>query len=127
MNTQAPKRILVVDDEEEALGHLKSILERSHFEVSTATNGKDALELIKNSRPDLVILDIVMPGLDGGDVASALSENPATQNIPVIFLTGILTKEEELLGKTTGRHRVVAKPVAPKELLSLIAEVFSDS
>ena len=126
MDSQRPKRILVVDDEQEALVHLKSILERVYYEVTTATNGKDALESIKSIRPDLIILDIMMPGLDGGDVASILSEDPATQNIPIIFLTGMLTKEEEE-GKKSGKHRVIAKPVASKDLLSIIAEALSQS
>ncbi|MFH1458378.1 MAG: response regulator [Candidatus Omnitrophota bacterium] len=127
MASQSPKRILVVDDEEEALGHLKSILEHAHFEVSAATNGKDALELARSILPDLIVMDIVMPGIEGGDVASVLSEDPATQDIPIIFLTGILTKEEQLLGKKTGKYRVIAKPIAARELLGLIVQALSGS
>lgn len=120
-----PKKILIVDDEEEALSHLKNILLRAHYEVVSATNGKDALELARNLKPDLLIMDIVMPDIDGADVASMLSEDPSTADIPVIFLTGILTKEEQLVGKRTGKHRVIAKPIAPAELLELINQTLA--
>jgi CheY-like chemotaxis protein len=125
MTASLPKKILIVDDEVEAMSRLKNILERAHYEVLSATNGRDGLRLTRELKPDLVILDIVMPDLDGGDVAAVLSEDPSTKDIPVLFLTGILTKEEQLLGKRTGKHRVIAKPIAAKELLELIANTLS--
>jgi len=122
----SPKTILIVDDEEEILGHLKNILKRAGFEVVSATKGKEAIDLAKQVLPDLIILDIIMPDIDGAGVAAALSEVPSCAKIPIIFLTGILTKEEELLGKKTGEHRVIAKPVASGELLGVINETLSD-
>jgi len=122
MPSSLPKKILIVDDEEEALSRLKNILTRADYDVVCATNGRDAIALAKNLKPDLIILDIVMPDIDGSDVASILSEDSGTVAIPVLFLTGILTKKEESLGKKTGRHRVIAKPIAAGELLELIGK-----
>jgi adenylate cyclase len=115
-----PKKILIVDDEAEALMHLRNILVRANFQVVSAASGNEALRLARTTAPDLIILDIVMPDMDGADVASVLSEDAATKEIPVIFLTGILTKEEELTGKKTGKHLVIAKPILAKDLLELV-------
>jgi DNA-binding response OmpR family regulator len=115
-----PKKILIVDDEEEALVHLRNILIRQNFQVFSATTGNEGLRLARTTSPDLIILDIVMPDMDGADVASLLSEDPSTKEIPVIFLTGILTKQEELTGKKTGKHLVVAKPILAKDLVELV-------
>ena len=117
------KKILIVDDEEEALFHLINILRRANYKVISATGGEQAVELARKMHPDLIILDIVMPDLDGGDVATILSENPSTAGIPIIFLTGILTKEEELLGKTSGKRYVIAKPAMPEDLLDMVNKV----
>jgi CheY-like chemotaxis protein len=125
MSNTVPKTILIVDDEEEALTSLSNILRRADYEVIATAKGSDAINLAKNLRPDLIILDIVMPDIDGGDVAAILSENRLTAGIPIIFLTGILTKEEELQGKITGKHCVIAKPVMPDKLLKIIVETLS--
>lgn len=114
------KKILIADDEEEALMRLRNILVRANFQVYSAPCGQEALRLAKSTSPDLIILDIMMPDIDGGDVATLLSEDASTKEIPIIFLTGILTKEEELTGKKTGRHLVVAKPILAKDLLVLV-------
>ena len=117
------KTILIVDDEKEVLFHLKNILKRAGYEVIATSKGKDAINLAKNLLPDLIILDIIMPDVDGGDVAASLSKDSTTSGIPIIFLTGILTKEEELQGKTkSGKHRVIAKPILPDKLLEIIKQ-----
>ena len=125
MSNTAPKTILIVDDEEEALVHLSNILRRNDYEVVATSKGKDAVSLAKNLKPDLIILDIIMPDVDGGDVAAILSEDPATDRIPIIFLTGILTKDEELQGRKTGKHQVIAKPIIPDKLLEIIRKTLS--
>jgi DNA-binding response OmpR family regulator len=114
------KKILIVDDEEEALVHLRNILIRQNFQVFSATTGNEGLRLARTTSPDLIILDIVMPDMDGADVASLLSEDPSTKEIPIIFLTGILTKQEELTGKKTGKHLVIAKPILARDLVELV-------
>jgi CheY-like chemotaxis protein len=116
------KKILVVDDNEEELGLVVGILERANYEVISATSGKEAIELAKD-QPDLIILDIVLPDIDGGEVASKLSEDPAYADIPIIFLTGIIKKTEEYDEMKTGRRYVLAKPVTKDGLLKTINQV----
>ena len=123
MANQTPKKILVVDDEQETLSHISNILERANYEVIATTKGKQALELANGLKPDLIILDVVLPDMEGSEVAAALSENPSTDCIPIIFLTGIITKKEESLVKKAGRHYVMAKPTTGRELLEMIGNV----
>ena len=120
------KKILVVDDEEETLSHISNILRRSNYEVISTTRGKEALKLAADLLPDLMILDIVLPDMGGSEVASALVGNPATAEIPIIFLTGILTKqEEESVGSKTGKRYVMAKPATAEELLEMVRKALS--
>jgi DNA-binding response OmpR family regulator len=121
------KKILIVDDEQEILTFLGNILRRANFEVFTSDRGKVALELAKNLLPDLIVLDIVMPDIPGDELAVLLSANPSTAGIPIIFLTGILTKEEESLENNTGRRYVLAKPVSPQTVLETIKKVLQAS
>ncbi|MBL7131677.1 MAG: response regulator [Candidatus Omnitrophica bacterium] len=125
MMSNAPfKKILLVDDEEEVLTHVSNILRRANYEVISTTRGKEAVGLAINQRPDLIILDIVMPDMGGSEVVATLCENPSTANISIILLTGILTKqEEESLGKKAGKHHIMAKPITGKELLDKVREV----
>jgi len=118
------KKILLVDDEPETLGFMASTLGRHDYEVISASCGERAIELAKQLKPDLIILDVIMPDMDGGDVAAALKSEQATQNIPIIFLTGILAKDEETSRRTTGSRHVLAKPVSSAELLSAVEKVF---
>ncbi|MCK9574175.1 MAG: response regulator, partial [Candidatus Omnitrophica bacterium] len=73
-----------------------------------------------------IVLDIILPDMDGGEVASLLSKNSATSNIPVIFLTGILTKTEESFAGKTGKRYVLAKPITKEKLLEMIQKVLSE-
>jgi CheY-like chemotaxis protein len=81
------QQILVVDDDPEALAILQTLLEHSGYAVTAVYNGADALKHIYESLPDLIILDIMMPGMDGYEVCEAVKSNPVTQKIPVIMLT----------------------------------------
>ena len=118
------KRILVVDDEAEALAHISNILKRSDYDVVVTTKGKEAIDLAINLCPDLIILDMVMPDMGGSGVSSILVRNPATSNIPIIFLTGILPKEEEeAIISRTARPYVIVKPATPEELLAAIKRI----
>lgn len=121
MSNPSLKKILVVDDEEEILTHITNILKRANYEVISTTRGKEALELATNLRPDLIILDIVLPDMGGSEVAAMLVQNPTTSNIPIIFLTGILTKqEEEAVESKTGKRCIIAKPATAEELLRAV-------
>ena len=121
-----PKKILVVDDEEEILTHLGNILKRANYEVVSTTKGKEVFNLAKDSQPDLIILDILLPDLQGDEVAALLLQEPSTADIPIIFLTGVLiTKKEEDLARKTGKHYLMAKPATEKEILDMVSAVFS--
>lgn len=120
------KSILVVDDEEPTLTYLCHILEREKYKVFSTTKGKEVTEIALNNKPDVIILDIILPDIDGGEVASLLSNNSATANIPIIFLTGILKKDEESFAGKTGKHYVLAKPVTKEKLLEMIKKVLSE-
>jgi len=124
MLNPSPKKILVVDDEEDVLIPLSNTLKRANYEVISTTKGKEAVELAIKLRPDLIIRDIILPDMGGTEVAAVLVENPSTTNIPIIFLTGILTKqEEESIEGKTGKHYVIAKPVTVKELLEMVGKI----
>lgn len=88
------KKILVVDNEKNIVDLLYNFLSRERFKVFTATDGESCLKIARQEAPDLIVLDVMMPGMDGGDVANKLQENAKTKNIPVIFLTGAVSEEE---------------------------------
>ena len=128
-------RILVVEDERDARLVLARRLESLGFEVLQATDGPSGLTQARQAQPDLIVLDVMLPGQDGMEVYQALSEDPATQKIPVIFLTAIssglpMTEQSlELLAKAkhrqqlAGRFSVMVKPYDPKELEARIREM----
>jgi len=89
------KTILIVDDDLVNLTILKSVISKAGYSVLTADNGKDALKTAKALSPDLVILDIMMPDIDGTEVATGLKQNPRTRRIPIIFLSSLISAEEE--------------------------------
>lgn len=119
------KKILVADDEKEIREEIGLRLEEEGYEVTLAANGEQALRLVQLDKPDLVILDVVMPKMDGGAVCSALKENEKTQSIPVIFLTGLRPKEDELKGMEVGGYPIFAKPFNFEELLATIRELIA--
>ncbi len=115
-------KILVIDDEEDICYFTKSVLERTgKFEVTVSTDSAQGIVLAKAAAPDLVILDINMPNIDGSRVAQAIREHKATSNIPIIFLTALINKEESI-GKI-GEYTYIAKPVSPQELIEKIEAV----
>ena len=119
------KKILLVDDDADLLTHLSDILRYAHYEVISTTKGQEAVDLAKDkdSQPDLIILDIVLPDMDGGEVAYRLSRDPSTSGIPIVYLTGIIKKEEESSFKMIGERHVLIKPVSMDELLETIGRV----
>lgn len=115
------KRILIVDDEKDFCFFLKKNLEVSgNFDVTTCHEGAVALALAETLHPDLILLDIIIPDMDGSEVARRLKENPLTQGIPVVFLTAIVKEEEARDKDTIGGWRYIAKPVKMDELVNLI-------
>lgn len=123
MNT---KKILVVDDEENELLLLDLILSKAGHSVTTSDNGKEALFLAKSICPDLVIVDLSMPDMDGGQVAEELKLQPETRDVPVLFLTGLYTKEQEdERGHMIAGNMILAKPCESKKLLTIVNTLLS--
>ena len=121
------KKILIVDDEKDALTMLAKELEIAGFSVIPADSGNDAVMLAKSERPDLIILDWLMPDIDGAEVSVRLKENVKTKDIPVIFLTGLYPKEEEVeKGHMLGGNATFAKPYNKEELVSAIKELICE-
>jgi len=116
------KKILIVDDEPEIAQFLGLRLTNSGYKVLKAYNGTEAIKIAKKELPDLIVLDILMPEIDGSKTASLLKEYPETKDIPVIFLTCLFTKEEEKKGNVRGGVYFVAKPYDADQLLSVIKE-----
>jgi two-component system phosphate regulon response regulator PhoB len=110
-------RLLVVDDEPDILSILVYQLSKEGFRVSTAVNGQSAIATAAEERPDLVILDLMLPGIDGYEVLKRLRQNEATESIPVILLTARREEEERLRGFEYGADDYVTKPFSPQELV----------
>ncbi|MGM9753251.1 MAG: response regulator [Candidatus Cryptobacteroides sp.] len=116
------KRILIVDDDAEIRGFIRSLLAGKYI-CSEAGEGAEALVLIKRERPDLVISDIVMPGMDGFRLLKSIRENKAYEHIPFILLTSNNTEDNERLGLEHGADSFIAKPFSPDILLARISNL----
>lgn len=119
------KLALIIDDEKDVLEHISSMLRSSNFEVITSESGEEGLKLAFEHKPDLILLDVFLPDIDGGAVASQLSEKQGTKNIPIIYLTGLVTKQESQEPERIGKHFMIAKPVLKEELMLTISKVLS--
>ena len=115
----ARKKILIVDDDPVTLKMLEKILFSADYQVVKATNGKEALYTVEDFNPDLIILDILMPVMDGTETIRILEKNPRTKNIPVLFLTSLISKNEES-HKFAMNRRFLAKPIDKDKLLKEI-------
>ena len=116
MSERKKNRILVVDDESVNIMILRDIL-CLDYNVSAAMDGSDALEIAEELLPDLILLDIVMPDMDGYTVISKLKDNAKTKDIPVIFLTAMTTPEDETKGFNFGATDYIFKPFSADLLL----------
>jgi uncharacterized protein (TIGR02266 family) len=116
-------RILLAEDEALMAMMMVDMLSELPVEVTVAKNGREALELVEKSRPDLILLDAMMPELDGFEVAAALKSNPATQEIPIIFLTARVRVEDKVRGLELGAEDYLIKPVRREEMLARVRNV----
>ncbi|MGH2346258.1 MAG: response regulator [Chloroflexota bacterium] len=115
-------RVLVVDDDELICDLVSETLNFEGFEVETAFSGEQALRMLGETRPDLVLLDIMMSGIDGFEVCRQVLNNPATHDIPIIFLTAKGQFEDELRGYEEGAFDYITKPFHPLTLAPTIRE-----
>ena len=118
------KRILVVDDERHIVRLVQVNLERQGYEVLTAFDGVEALEKVKNEDPDMVVLDVMMPRMDGFEVLKHLQADPKFQNIPVIMLTAKAQDADIFKGWASGVSSYLTKPFNPRELIVFVERIF---
>ncbi len=118
------KRILVVDDEPDITRIVKLVLEQTgRYEVQTENLGRRAIEAAREFRPDLILLDVMMPGMLGSEIGMRLQDDPELRAIKFVFLTALVTKDEEL--RSTGQiggHTFVAKPISADELCRVVED-----
>ncbi|MGV3741589.1 MAG: response regulator transcription factor [Burkholderiaceae bacterium] len=119
----AIQKILVVDDSPTERYFLSDVLTKNGFTVSTAENGEDALAKIKADKPQLILMDIVMPGQNGFQVTRAITRDPETQDVPVIICTSKGQETDRIWGLRQGARDYIVKPVDPQELLAKIASL----
>jgi DNA-binding response OmpR family regulator len=117
------KKILIVDDEADILALLGARLESSGYSVFKADNGRDAIDIARDKNPDLIILDIMLPEMDGTAVNQNLKDSEVTKNIPIIFLTALQDKSTESPGHMIGNNIIFAKPFDAKELMATIKKI----
>src|SRR5262245_57652531 len=112
--------ILVVDDEVKNLKLLEALLTPEGLEVQKACNGKEALESVQRSRPDVILLDVMMPLIDGFEVCRRLKHAAETQFIPIVIMTALGQVEDRIRGKEAGADDFLTKPVDRRELMARV-------
>jgi two-component system alkaline phosphatase synthesis response regulator PhoP len=122
-----PGTIAIIEDESNIVELVKYNLDREGYHTLSACNGKKGLELVRQELPDLVILDLMMPELDGISVCKQLRADPQTKNIPVIILTAKSEEADRVLGLEMGADDYVTKPFSPRELVARVRAVLRRS
>lgn len=122
MKNSTPKtpKLLIVDDQPHNLGILFDFLTRSGFKIFVALDGESALQRTEVTEPDLIILDVMMPGIDGFETCKRLKQNPSTQAIPIIFMTALSDTVDKVQGFKLGAVDYITKPIHQEEVLSRI-------
>jgi two-component system, OmpR family, alkaline phosphatase synthesis response regulator PhoP len=118
-----PGRVLVVEDERDVAELIRYNLSKEGYAVRLASDGADALRQVKEARPDVILLDLMVPQLNGWEVCRRLKEEPGTRGIPVIMVTGRTEEGDKVLGFELGADDYVTKPFSPRELLARIRAV----
>jgi two-component system phosphate regulon response regulator PhoB len=121
--SMANEKILIVDDEEDVLELVRYNLDKNGYKVETAATGEQALAKARAKPPDLIILDLMLPGIDGLDVCKKLKNDTKTQNVPVIMLTAKGEETDIVTGLELGADDYVTKPFSPKVLVARIRRV----
>ncbi len=123
----AESKIVIVEDEPDILEVLKYNLERENFRISCSTNGIEGLALAQQLLPDLVLLDLMLPGLDGLEICRSLKENTRTAHIPIVMLTAKGEESDIVLGLGMGADDYIVKPFRQKELIARVKAVLRRS
>ena len=125
MGAKTPPRVLLVEDEPIILRLLQVNLRLEGYEVVACSSGEDALLRVERSPPDVVVLDVVLPGIDGFEVCRRLRGSPATADVPVIMVTAQAQDEDRKRGYALGVREYVTKPFEPAELVALVREALA--
>ena len=118
------RKLLIADDEEGIRSLVRMTLESDAYEIVEARNGAEALALAREHRPELVLLDVMMPRLDGFEACRQLKEDPATSGIVVVLLTALAQQADRERGDAVGADQYFTKPLSPVALLGLVEEIY---
>lgn len=116
-------KVLVVDDSPVELQNLKDIVEDAGYQVVTASNGSEAMEKAKSFRPDVILMDVVMDGVDGFEACRKITTDNTTNKIPVYFVTSKNQKADRVWGELQGGKGMITKPYTPDQILKTISSV----
>lgn len=119
------EKILVVDDDDNVLLLVRANLEIDGYEVTEATNGEEALKSIDKDRPDLVLLDVMMPKVDGWKVLKQIKQSPSLASIPVVMLTAKVQEGNQIKGWESGADEYITKPFNPLSLVQIVKKLLS--
>ena len=119
--------ILIVDDEPNAVVPIQFLMEQQGYRVMVAERGEDALDLIYQYKPDLVLLDIMLPGIDGYEVCEIIRLNPKYRNIKIIFLTALGREEQIAKGLILGADAYITKPYTNDELVAMVKDILEET
>jgi twitching motility two-component system response regulator PilH len=116
----AINKVLIVDDSPAELSNMRNIVSETGCMVIAASNGKQALELAKTEKPDIIFMDIIMPEMDGYEATRHLSNDPDTRQIPIVFVSSKNQKADKLWGQMQGGKGYVTKPFSPEQIIRQI-------
>lgn len=116
-------KVLVVDDSPVDLAHLKAIIVGAGYHVITASDGEEAYNLAKSARPDVILMDVVMDGVDGYEACRRITGDHETGKIPIFFVTSKNQKADEVWAAIQGGKALIAKPYTPEAILAVIRNV----
>ena len=122
-----PPEILIVDDEPNVVVAIQFLMEQQGYNVMTAERGEDALDLIYKYKPDLVLLDIMLPGIDGYEVCEIVRLNPEFRKVKIVFLTAISREVEIAKGMLLGADAYITKPYTNEELIAQVRQLLEDN
>jgi CheY-like chemotaxis protein len=114
------RHVLIVEDEENIVESLSFLLEREGFEVTSVLDGAQAIARIRENRPDLLILDVMLPGVDGFEILRAIRSNEATRALPVVMLTAKMQQQDRRTAEAIGVNAFVTKPFSNAEVVSIV-------
>ena len=117
------KKVLVVEDDTEMVDLLRFNLQKAGFAIATATDGIEALKKVRSLAPDLILLDLMLPELDGFSVCEILRRDPETASIPIIMLTALSNELARMTGLASGANDYFSKPFSPRQLVSRVKDL----